>query len=187
MLLNELTEMCNAHLQKTRQLKTLNDQALIRRSSQQSWNILECIEHLNRYGRYYLPEINSRLQNSDAQSSRLFKSGLLGNYFAMAMLPKPASKSMNTFKEMNPLGARLNRSVLQEFENQLLEMIEILQRSKSKNLNRIKTSISISKWIKLKLGDTLRVVIYHNERHLLQALKLVPANPKSNQDTRISF
>ena len=43
----------------------------------------------------------------------------------------------------------------------------------SLDLNKIKTAISISKWIKLKLGDTFRVVVYHNERHIKQANKIL--------------
>lgn len=39
------------------------------------------------------------------------------------------------------------------------------------SLNKTKTGISISTWIKLKLGDTFKVVIYHNKRHIVQALK----------------
>ena len=41
------------------------------------------------------------------------------------------------------------------------------------DLNKTKTAISISKLIKLKIGDTFRVVVYHNERHLIQAEKIL--------------
>jgi hypothetical protein len=140
---------------------------------------MECIEHLNRYGRFYLPEIRQRLNSSSAKPAKTFKSGWLGNYFAESMLPKPGFKTMNTFKVMNPLNAALDRSDLEEFADQLVEMIGLLQLARSRNLNRIRTSISISKLIKLKLGDTLRVVIYHNERHLPQAKKASNlANPR---------
>jgi uncharacterized protein (DUF2249 family) len=63
-------------------------------------------------------------------------------------------------------------------------MLELLEIARSKNLNRIRTSISISKLIKLKLGDTLRVVIYHNGRHLQQALRA--ANHKTLKPLNIS-
>ena len=45
--------------------------------------------------------------------------------------------------------------------------------SKNVNLDKIKTAISISKLIRLKLGDTFRVLIYHNERHIKQAEKVL--------------
>ena len=172
-LLVDLRNMCVKHQKDLEALSSLTDEQLQSKPGPEAWNTLECIEHLNRYGRFYLPEIRRRLQNSSAKPTKTFRSGLLGNYFAESMLPKPGFKTMNTFKVMNPLNADLDRSALQDFSNQLEEMLELLEMARRKNLNRIRTSISISKLIKLKLGDTFRVVIYHNERHLQQAKKLI--------------
>jgi hypothetical protein len=52
-------------------------------------------------------------------------------------------------------------------------MLSLLEQAKSVNLQKIKASITLSKFIKLRLGDVFRVVIYHNERHLEQAFKAV--------------
>ncbi len=49
----------------------------------------------------------------------------------------------------------------------------LLEQSRDTNLTKIKTSISISKWIKLRLGDTFRIVIYHNLRHITQVKKIL--------------
>ena len=179
-LLDELTSMCHDHEEQLRALSALSDEELATRPAPGSWNVLECIEHLNRYGRFYLPEIRKRINESSHKPSPRFRSGMLGNYFAESMLPRPGFKTMNTFKEMNPLGSDLNRSVMEEFADQLNEMKAILDEVRTKNLNKVRTSISISKWIKLKLGDTLRVVIYHNERHLLQAARCIRI--KSDQE-----
>ena len=66
----------------------------------------------------------------------------------------------------------LDIKAIDKFLEQQHQLLEILKIAKTKDLNKIKTAISISKWIKLKLGDTLRVVIYHNKRHIAQANKL---------------
>jgi len=58
---------------------------------------------------------------------------------------------------------------LTEFIAQQKQMIQLLNDAENVNLNKVKTSISISKFIKLKLGDTFRFVIYHNLRHIEQA------------------
>ncbi len=52
-------------------------------------------------------------------------------------------------------------------------LLDVLDMSKKVNLTKTKTGISISKWLKLRLGDTFRVVIYHNQRHILQAKKVL--------------
>ena len=72
---------------------------------------------------------------------------------------------------MNPVHEHLTRLVLDRFKDNLLQLLELLDKAAGINLGKVKTAISISPLIKLKLGDTFRVVIYHNERHLQQAMK----------------
>lgn len=167
-LLDNLTDLTRQHLRFMEQLQALPDQALTQKAHATSWSALECIEHLNRYGNFYLPEIRKRVETSHEPAASLFKSGWLGNYFANSMWPKEKLNRMKTFASMNPLNSHLDRSVITVFILQLQTMLNLLQQCRNVNLNTVKTSISISSLIKLKLGDTLRVVIYHNERHARQ-------------------
>ncbi|WP_176027893.1 DinB family protein [Aquimarina sp. TRL1] len=172
-LLEDLTQRTKQHLIKLEQLQHLSIVALQQRPAPQAWNILECIEHLNLYGDFYIPEMKNSIHHSPYSYNPIFKSGLLGNYFANMMLPGKTMKSMRTFADKNPYNASLDISVLKKFNHQLHDILSILENCATKNLSKTKTSISISKWIKLRLGDTLRVVIYHNERHLEQALRCI--------------
>lgn len=173
-LIADLIERTKNNLNKAYKLSELNLETLNWKANPKTWSVLECLEHLNRYGDFYLPEIQNRLKNREAINiDNVFKSGWLGNYFAQSMLPKERLNKMKTFKSMNPLGSQLDQSVINKFIDQQKEMLDILSRANRFDLNKIKTSISISKWIKLKLGDTFRVVIYHNDRHILQANKVI--------------
>lgn len=78
---------------------------------------------------------------------------------------------MKSPKNMNPLGSKLDSFILDTFLKQLHQTLILLEKSKAVSLNKTKISISISKHLKLKLGDTFRFFIYHNERHLQQAIK----------------
>ena len=80
---------------------------------------------------------------------------------------------MKTLKENNPLGSHLDKNVIDRFINQQKECLELLEKSKRINLSKTKTAISISKLIKLRLGDTFRFITAHNERHVLQAENIV--------------
>ena len=151
---------------------TLDDKTLNFKPSEESWSILECVEHLNRCGDFYLPEIRQRIAESKSKPEE-FKPGLLGDYFAKSMLPKEKLNKMKTFKVMNPAGSKLDRKVLEKFIGQQKTTLELLEKAALVSLTKTKTSISISSWIKLRLGDTLRVVIYHNQRHLVQAEKVM--------------
>ncbi len=78
---------------------------------------------------------------------------------------------MKTFADKNPLNSHLDRKVLEEFVEQQDTLLDLLERSKKVNLNKVRVPISISRWIRLKLGDTFRFVIYHHLRHIRQIEK----------------
>lgn len=172
LLIEDLINRTKEALNEANRFLQLKASELNWKASEKEWSILECIEHLNRYGDFYLPEISQRIAAAEQKEGNLiFKSGWLGNYFAKSMLPREKLNKMNTFKSMNPVGSKLDKSVLEKFIDQQKQMLDLLQKARKVDLNKTKTSISISKLIKLKLGDTFRVVIYHNERHIVQANK----------------
>ncbi len=168
-LISELENYTKNHLEKAEKFKNQPIENLTQRPTPESWNVLECLEHLNRYGDFYIPEMRRKMDNSFYPISKDFKSGILGNYFAQMMLPKEKLNKMKTMKKTNPIRKELDKKVIDKFIEQQKEILELLVLAKEKNLNKIKTGISISNWIRLKLGDTFRVVIYHNERHIQQA------------------
>ena len=172
-LISELIEMTKENFARSEKFTKLSENELNFKINPEKWSILECFEHLNRYGDYYLPEIRSCIQTSLNPNEGEFKSGILGNYFAKSMLPKEKLNKMKTFKSMNPIGSNLDKSVLDKFQKQQKTLLELLEQAKTVSLTKNKTGISISKWIKLRLGDTFRVVIYHNLRHIVQAEKVM--------------
>ncbi len=172
-LIDELIELTFLHKKEVTEMKSNELKSLNYKPDSTQWSALECIEHLNRYGKFYIPEIRQRLTTSTLKKSDKFKTGLLGNYFAKSMLPKEKLNKMKTFKNMDPTGSNLDISTLDTFINDQEELIELLEKSRETDLTKIKTSISISNWIKLRLGDTFRVVIYHNKRHILQAKRAI--------------
>ncbi len=176
-LISELKARTEGAIQEVSKFSTLSMDELNHRNTPNSWSILECLEHLNRYGNFYLPEIGTRLNKAQTSNNEVFNSGWLGNYFAMSMLPNENGKlnKMKTFKSMNPIHTRLGEDVVARFLSQQKLMLGLLSRAERVDLNKVKTSISISKWIKLRLGDTLRVVVYHNQRHIKQASKVLTA------------
>jgi hypothetical protein len=174
-LLTELTEFVNQHREFAEQLQQRTDAELNYRQHPASWNVLECIEHLNLYGNFYLPEIETSIQKSKTQANTEFVSGWLGNYFAQSMLPKAKLNKMKTFKEMNPINRRVSREALHVFIGQQTKLLALLQQSRAVDLSKVKTGISIAKFIRIRLGDTFRFVIYHQIRHIKQANEVLRA------------
>ncbi len=170
-LIKELQSYTNDHLLRAEKMQAEDFSLLSRRPDEYSWSANDCAQHLNMYFAFYLPEIKMRLKNAPQAQAKNFRAGLLGDYFAKSMLPHEALNTMKTLKKTNPLNFKVNENALVELIENLKEMQALLSTLSAFDLAQIKTSISISSLIKLKLGDTLRVVIYHNERHLRQAEK----------------
>jgi len=144
---------------------------LNKRASSDSWSALECIAHLNIYGDFYIPEIQKNIATTSFKSpSQFVKGGILGNYFVKMVGPLEHSKKMKTLASTNPIGSNLDFSTLVKFKAQQEEILQLLELAGKIDLNKTKTAISIAKWIKIRLGDAFRVVIYHNQRHMIQAL-----------------
>jgi len=168
-LLTDLVNITKDNIKRAEQFSDCSDEQLNYKINTESWSILECFEHLNRYGDFYMPELAARIDSAAQSNESEFKSGWLGNYFVNMIRPKENLNKMKTFTSMNPEGSNLNKKVLDTFLNQQNLTLELLEKAQNVDLTKIKTNISISKWIKLRLGDTFMFVIYHNQRHILQA------------------
>jgi hypothetical protein len=172
-LLNELTIRTEGHLHYAEMLSVKPEHDLNFRTSAESWSTLECLEHLNRYGDFYIPEISRAVSSAGKSSQSYFKPGILGNYFAKSMLPKEKLNTMKTLKAMNPIHSNLDKRVVETFINHQGKLLELLEEAQCIDLEKTKTSISISKLIKLRLGDTFCFVIYHNARHVEQIKRIL--------------
>ena len=168
-LLSNLLALTHQIKKEAEELQSLSDLALHSRPRPASWSILECIEHLNRYGHFYIPEISIKMSTSKHHyPCRTFRSGCVGNYIAKRMLPKTELYKRKAAKEMNPSTSTLNREVLTVFIQQQDNLIGLLEQAKTVNLNRIKTSTFLYSWFKLRMGNTLKLLVFHNLRHMVQ-------------------
>ncbi|KVV14567.1 DinB family protein [Flavobacterium sp. TAB 87] len=171
-LITQLIEQTKQIIAQAKILKGCELDVLTFRENQKSWNILECLQHLNLYGDFYLPEIESKIAKSITTTEIEFKSGLLGNYFAKSMLPKEKLNKMKTFKNKNPLNNKIDRTVIDTFINQQIKLLELLNQSRTVSLSQTKINISISSFIRLQLGDAFQFYLNHIMRHLQQIEKI---------------
>jgi hypothetical protein len=176
-LIKELKFKVESCVQRITKLSKLKPEILYWKENTTSWNVLECIEHLNMYGDFYIPEIRNRINQSKqlkVSGDLSFKYGWWGNYFVNAVAPKPENElnKMNAFKKLNPITKKLDVSVLSTFLKQQEEIQELLDLALHLNLNKIKTDSTIP-LVKLRLGDTFRAEVYHNQRHVNQACRVV--------------
>ncbi|MEM9919971.1 MAG: DinB family protein [Bacteroidota bacterium] len=169
-LIDDLIDRTKDNLNQLEQLREFPDIQLNHKPAADSWSAFECFEHLNRYGDFYLKAIATALaKGRPASANTVFKSGWLGNRFAMDMLPGEKMKKINTFANKNPNGSKLDRAVLDKCINQQIQMLELLSKARQVDLTRLRIPTTLASWLRLRAGDIFRVVIYHIQRHLVQA------------------
>jgi len=136
------------------------------------WSITQILEHLNSYGRIYLPQIDKAISGSQSARSAWFNSGFLGDYFTNSMKPKDVfevKNKMRAFKAHIPDNNLNPGKVLDEFVEQQHRLLQLLDMAKLRDTNSIRIPLSITRLIKLKLGDAFRFLIAHEQRHFVQA------------------
>jgi hypothetical protein len=151
-------------------LKSTDPVILLQEPAPGKWSVIQVLEHLNSYGRYYLLAIE-RSMTRKTETVGYFKSGWFGNYFTKLM--KPGENGTITNKMQSPKDHRPSKyldafPVINTFLEQQHYLLELLELAKTKNIGAIRTPISISRFIKLKLGDTFRFFIAHEQRHFVQ-------------------
>lgn len=165
---------------------TDNTATLLQQPEQGKWSVAQCIEHLNSYNRYYLPQIEKALlkgtyKNLPAETT--YKPGWLGNYFTKLMKPGvngELSGKMKAPKDHQPSVTLDAKKVILEFITAEEKLLAYLQRAGTINISKLQVPISIAKFIKLQLGDTFRFLIAHQQRHMLQAIKAYHAVKKES-------
>lgn len=152
---------------------------LNKRPAPDSWTALECLEHINRYGDFYLPAIEKSILAQPTNTSLpIFKPGWLGNFFATIIQVKNGKiKKMKAPKAQNPLRIMLNITTIDRFLKQAAQLHQLLEKARQVNITRATTPITLSRLVKIRLGDTFRFVTYHIERHVQQAQRAVGGNP----------
>jgi hypothetical protein len=152
-------------------LRREDPEILLQQPAPDKWSVTQVLEHLNAYGRYYLPAMESAMRASKRKADPQFKPGWLGDYFTKMIAPKKnnrVSNKMQAPKGYRPSADMDSKKVLDEFEEQQQIILELLETARTKNLRAIRVPISISKLIKLTLGDTFRFLIAHHQRHFVQ-------------------
>jgi hypothetical protein len=141
------------------------------------WSAAECLHHLQKYHDYYVLLVQETLIDTNLWRTHdtVYKATWSGDWFASSML---VGQNGKTRRMKSPYNKRPNLSevpntIVADFGKNLIMLKEICARADKYNLNRKTIPVAILPLIKINLGDALRLVIYHNQRHLGQALAAV--------------
>ena len=121
---------------KTTYLAQEDAHTLLQQPDEGKWSISQVIEHLNSYGRYYLPLIETSLATHKHPARELYTAGWLGDYFTRTMLPKnngEITNKMQSPKNHRPSRDIDNHVVLEEFLQQEHLLLDLLEKAKTED------------------------------------------------------
>ena len=137
----------------------------------QQWSPAQILEHLNIYARHYIKAMEEGLHLNQQPATTQFRSGWLGNYFTRMMLPGENNTVKNKLKAPKNAVPALQPDPLLQLEEFLQHqhlLLNLLEIARNANLSSIRIPTTLHKSIRLKLGDTFRFFIAHEQRHFVQ-------------------
>lgn len=183
-LLTEVRNITETNLKILRErFSDLSNVQLTWRPNESSWNIQEICAHLNQYANYYHEAFLRYIEKTRFKTPKEnFLSSPLGRSAWKSMKLGHANNVKRKFKAPKGYNPKMDPSLLTgkdlpDLEKNLKDLLQIVEASEKVNIRKVKIPISISKIIRLRLGDALLFVVYHNERHLQQAVNVI-SNPK---------
>lgn len=158
--------------------------------SNDSWNITEVLAHLNKYAAFYHHTFEDKISKTRfTEVKETYVSSPLGRSAWKSMKLGNAKNIKRKFKSPKGTNPRIDHDLITGTEVDDLiknqqQLLQIIEAAKSVSLRKVKIPISISRIVRLRLGDALMFVIYHNQRHIQQALNVLnhPKFPKKEHE-----
>lgn len=186
-LLDEVRKITLTNLELvSKKLMYLSKEQLSWRPNEYSWSIEDVLAHLNEYARFYHNAFNEKIDHSKFKIPvEEFISSPLGRSAWKSMKLGNAKNIKRKFKAMRSYNPLIENNLIKGNEIEIIQieleqLLSIIEKAATVSLRRVKIPISISKIIRLRLGDALLFVVYHNERHFQQILNVLnnPNFPK---------
>ncbi|MBC9813131.1 DinB family protein [Crocinitomicaceae bacterium CZZ-1] len=153
---------------------------------QDVWNVKEVIAHVYEHAKYYHSAFSKKIDTTKFREPKdLFLSSPLGKSMWKSMKlgnARNVKRKMKAARLYNPLIVKsiVTEHVIADFLASQKELLNILERAKTINIRKAKIRLVGNNVIKFRFGDTLLLVVYHNQRHIQQVINLIQ-HPKFPQ------
>ncbi|MFA7273822.1 MAG: DinB family protein [Crocinitomicaceae bacterium] len=166
-----------------KKLKHLSEEQLNWKATSDAWSLNEVFAHLNEYAQFYHEAFQKKIQITKFRTpTDSFVSSPLGRAAWRSMKLGNAKNVKRKFRAVSAYNPSVSPKLVKGndwkiFLDKQIELRQILKDAKRINIRKAKAPISLSKIIKFRMGDAFYFVIYHNERHVQQALNTI-SHPK---------
>ena len=177
-LITELLDRTELIKASTQPFLRLTDDQLHHRPGPGKWSIVEIFGHLNITHDLYIRCILSRITLAPDVASDSFRSSWLGDWVYDKIMPRSDGSvfKLKALKSHTAVAGKVDgKEVLESFLRKCDAIDDILHHVSTKDLQRIRIPFSFYRLLSLRLGDNLRYLVAHGERHLLQAQRVMVA------------
>lgn len=177
-LLNDLAEDVRRIKESAEYFKNVDKNKMVYCPVKGKWSIVQVLEHVNAFNRHYLPELEKQLSVITYKNNTWFNSGFFGEKLVKSQKPTnvfEVKNKMRTLKKYNFPNSLNVETVLNEYLQHQDKLLQLLDLAKNKDLNQLRFPLTFTKLIKLRLGDLLRFLIAHEQRHMIQARNTLKA------------
>lgn len=171
-LITELLDRTELLKASAKTFHRLTDQQLMDRPAPGKWSIAEIYAHLDLSMDLTIRSILSRITLAPDHPSDEYHSSWLGDWLYQRIMPRPDGSVFRwkTLPAHSPEGKIPDaHGSLEAFQRHCDALDDILRHVWTKDLRRIRIPFYLNGLVSLRLGDMLRFLVAHAERHLLQA------------------
>jgi len=183
-LLHELNRL-NQRLSEiiARDCSTLSVDQLNWREQKDKWSIAECLIHLNYVADFYFPSTLKAIKNAKARKSKpqvTFTRGWLGHHYSSKFrlnLDNQIKTKMESPAKYNPRSTSFSaldgKIIVATFLEKQETLQEMIQDASTINIQKTRVYALFFGLLSIQLGDILKMLIYHTERHIVQAQRIL--------------
>lgn len=152
----------------------------------EDWSVADCIEHLNEFCEYYIPQIETIVQEGiekGIEPDAFFSSNSMGTEAINSVHPQnlPSMQTMGHFKGRD-IGGEKNEKVINQFMDYQERLMIVLQKAQQTSLIKLSVPVRNREEWGLQLGDCFQYLIAHQILHTLQAMNLLEELTATTQD-----
>ncbi|MDB5242109.1 MAG: DinB family protein [Spirosoma sp.] len=162
------------------EFRTQSDEQLRWKPAPDRWSIMECLQHLNLAERFYVRNIQHKVDALGLVQTnpvdQTLESDWIGKVLMYAVdpavkikVPSPGIIRPRRSTDLNP------KEVMDQFVDLQKTLHTLLDKAVYLDWNREKSSTLFGNWLKIRLGDLLQMLVAHTERHMKQAMRVKEA------------
>lgn len=166
-----------------REFSSLTDEQLRWKPAPDKWSIVECLQHLNLAERFYIRNIQHKVDTlgfiQTDPTDQPLESDWIGKVFLYVVDPqvKIRMPAPGTIRP-RPAADLMPADVMKQFVDLQTLLHSLLDKAVYLDWNQEKVMSLFGNWLKIRLGDAIRMLVAHTERHMQQAMRV-----KAGMDT----